>query len=351
MKAVILMTRLSDYMLNCFRMWHIRSGVELHIVRLGVDPREAPFDFPDSLAGISFYEREAMNDAAINEMILTLQPQLVICFGWADNGYLGAVRNRPTGTGAVMTMDTQWRGTFRQVLGMVWGRLRITHLFDFVWVPGTRQYRFARLIGFPKSRIREGLLVANETNFAPILESYSGAPIKRLVFIGRYLELKGLRELWQGFIDFHETHESDLTLVCIGTGPLEAEAPDHHSIQHLGFVQPKDFREVLKGGGIFILPSHREAWGLVVHEFAIAGFPMVLSKAVGAVDRFLDDDNGLLLKEVTPEAITRAVIKIDSLDEKTLAAMSRSSAAKGAALTVDNWCAQADAFLKAAKRG
>ena len=352
MKAVVLMTHLSDYMLNCLRTWQERSDVELHVVRFRTDDLEAPFEFSDGLGKISFYEREFLDAAKVNHLIKSLRPQLIICSGWAYKDYLRAVRNRPQGTIAVMMMDTQWHGTLRQALGAVWARITLRRWFDFVWVPGPRQHRFACVLGFSEAQIRDGLFPPNAANFVPIREGLAGgAPLKRLVFVGRYLELKGLRELWQGFIAYHDKVESDLKLLCIGTGPLEAERPDHPKIRHLGFVQPKEFPEVLKGGGILILPSHFDAWGLVVHEFALAGFPLVLSRKVGAADCFLDHDNGLILDTITPEVITEAVAVIDSLDPATLASMSRASAAKAATSSVEAWCAQADAFVAAGESG
>lgn len=351
MKAVVLLTRLSDYMLNCMRTWQARTGVELHVVRRRVDASQAPFDFSDGLEGIVFHEREAMDDAAVDALVQDLRPELIICFGWADRGYLAAVRHRPAGTTAVMTMDNQWHGTLRQKLGLVWSRLAVARLFDFIWVPGLRQRRFARLLGFRDDQIREGLYVANAANFTPIRDTFQGAPAKRLVFVGRYVDVKGVRELWEGFAAYHAGTDSALELVCIGSGPLREAAPEHPRIRHLGFVQPKDLAAALEGGGIFILPSRYEPWGLVVHEFALAGFPMVISRAVGAGDRFLSPENGFLLEEVTAAAITEAVAAVDALDPETLAAMSQASAAKAASLTVDEWCAQADAFLAGRPRG
>ena len=345
MKVIILMSRLSDYMLNCFRVWQRKSGVEVHVVRRMVDAGAAPFVFSDGNKEIEFYERERLNGQRIKQLVQTIAPQLVICFGWADQDYLAAVHSRPPQTKAVITMDNQWLGTLRQTLGIVWGRLTLQSLFDFIWVPGSRQRRFARMLGFSEDRIYEGFYVANDANFSAICGTGASTPVKRLVFVGRYMESKGLRELWKGFMAYHDNVDSKLDLLCIGAGPLEAERPDHPRIRHLGFVQPNAFATVLKGGGVFILPSRFEPWGVVVHEFAIAGFPLVLSRQVGAGDRFLGRDNGLLLESVTPEAISKAVATIDAMDEPTLAGMSRASAAKGATLKVDDWRAQADAFL------
>lgn len=345
-RALILMTRLSDYMLNCFTHWQRTTGVELHVVRRKVD-RAAPFRFGASEDGIRFHQREDLDEAGLRALARDLDPRLILCFGWMDKAYLAAVRDRDAACAAVMTMDNQWLGTPRQWLGLAWARLRLRPLFDQVWVPGPRQHRFARRLGFAEARIHEGLYVANAANFDPIWQALGGgAPGKRLVFAGRYAPEKGLDLLWQAFQIYHARHNSELELWCIGAGALEAVKPEHPRIRHLGFLQPAEFCDQLASGGIFVLPSNFEPWGLVVQEFALAGFPLVLSPRVGAADRFLGTDNGFLLPEVTPEALVQAIARIDALDAGDLAAMSRASRARAEGLTVDSWAAQATAFLE-----
>lgn len=349
MKALILMPHLSDYMLNCFSSWRETSGVELHIVRLKVDAEEAPFNFGTESRGLTLYDREKISAAEIIALMKREQPKLIICFGWFDSAYVEAVKLRPSGTIAVMTMDNQWKRTARQFLGLPYCRLFLVRHFDFVWVPGARQRRFARLLGFDDKRIREGLYVANDANFTPIYQSIQGSPLKRLVFVGRYVDVKGLRELWQAFETYHATHDSNLELICIGTGPLYKDRPQHPRITHLGFVQPKEFREKLAGGGIFILPSKYEPWGLVVHEFALAGFPLLLSDAVGAGDRFLTQENGYQITPNYHDSLLDAFAFVDRLDAVKLSEMSEKSRSLGTTLSVADWCAQADEFLMASR--
>lgn len=347
MRAIVLMPEMSDYMFNCFGVWQAASGVALHIVRRKIDAREAPFQFSSGHTGITLYEREAMSRDDILGLVQRIDPQLIICFGWADRDYLAAVLARRAGVVAVLTMDNQWRATVRQTLGIAWARLSLRRHFDFVWVPGARQRRYARLLGFSDARIRENLYVANDSHFTRIWRSLDGAPKKRLVYAGRYVAAKGLCELWQAFEAYHARHDSELELICIGTGPLDAERSRHPHVRHLGFVQPVDFGTKLAGGGIFILPSRLEPWGVVVHEFALAGFPLVLSRAVGAGDLFLGADNGFRIDAITPEAIEAAIAAVDALSEAELATMSRASRKKGEALSAADWARQADEFLAA----
>ena len=345
-RVLVLMSRLSDYMMNCMVCWQETEGVELHLVRRKIDS-DAPFRFADSPDGLKLYQREDFDSKKLQSLMREIDPTLIICFGWMDKDYLSLVRARSSGCKAVMTMDNQWLGTARQRLGLFWSRFRLLPIFDYVWVPGTRQRSFALRLGFSEDQIREGLYVANATNFNPIWEGVkTEGPVKRLVFTGRYVKEKGLETLWDAFISYHERRESTLELWCIGVGVLYSEKPDHPKIRHLGFVQPSDLSEKLAGGGIFILPSTFEPWGLVVQEFALAGFPLVLSRNVGAADFFLGDDNGLLLPSVSREALIDVFATIDSLSDRELATMSSASRARAEQLSAAKWTQQAGAFME-----
>ena len=50
-------------------------------------------------------------------------------------------------------------------------------------------------------------------------------------------------------------------------------------------MQPEDLLAFMSTGKAFVLPSTFEPWGVAVHEFAAAGYPLILSDAVGALAR------------------------------------------------------------------
>lgn len=344
-RALVLMSRLSDYMLHCMQAWHEATGVDIHIVRRDVDGA-APFQFDTVATGLSLYRREDLDRSGLKDLARRLDPSLILCFGWADRDYLAMVRARPARCTAVMTMDNQWLGTARQYAGLLWSRIALSTLFDHVWVPGSRQQQFARKLGFAEERTHKGLYVANDQNFDPIWQDLDGEPpARRLIFVGRYSPEKGLQALWDAFCDYCAQSGSKLELWCVGTGPLDAHKPDHPQIRHLGFVQPRDFAERLKGGGVFVLPSHFEPWGLVVQEFALAGCPLIISRHVGAVEAFLGDDNGFLLATVDRNHLIDAMAQIDAASDSQLCSMARASRLRAQQLTVAHWTDQAQAFL------
>lgn len=344
--VLILMPRLSDYMLSCFRQWVSDSRVTLHIVHRLTD-QSAPYEFSMTDERLFFYAREGLKLDDLKMLERRVKPSLIICFGWMDNCYLSLVRTRTRSCTCVMTMDGQWSCKPRQVLALLWARLRLTPFFHYVWVPGERQKRFANLLGFSKKRIFTGLYVANNHNFKPIWENLNGSsPKKRLVYVGRYIPEKGISQLCKSFADYCDTTSSDLELWCFGTGPLEDDLVSHRQIIHHGFLQPHQFVEKLSGGGVFILPSEFEPWGVVVHEFASAGFPLILTVFVGASDLFLSKENGLLLRKISDESLLEAFEFVDGLNDLQLLEMGKASKLHADQLTMTDWCSQAQAFLE-----
>lgn len=344
-RVLVLTTRMSGYMLSCLSALAQAISAEIVVVRRDPDADQAPFKFTD-VAMLRFLDRARLDRRQLRDLVRTHTPDLILCSGWSDGDYLAAVRSRPKGCHAVMMMDTQWRGTARQLAGLVFSRLKLVPTFDAVWVAGERQARFARALGFSSSCISEGVCAADYAKFAPIMAQHCGRPAKRLVFVGRYAPEKGIDILWDAFLQHHGTRESDLELWCVGTGPLAEKAPMHPKIKHLGFRQPDEFAKLLGDGGIFILPSLYEPWGVVVQEFAIAGFPLILSRAVGAGDHYLTPENGILLDNVDTRSLLSALETVERWDNETLSAFSTKSSALGASPSLENWVKTAMQYLK-----
>ncbi len=94
--------------------------------------------------------------------------------------------------------------------------------------------------------------------------------------------------------------------------------------------------------GVFVLPSTYEPWGVAVHEHATAGFPLVLSDAVGAAERFLvGGENGLRFKAGSVEDLRTAMRAIVERSDDELQAMGARSAALGRTWNPKEWATTA----------
>ena len=63
----------------------------------------------------------------------------------------------------------------------------------------------------------------------------------------------------------------------------------HPKIVHHGFLQPHELTPHLIDAAAFVMPSKKEPWGVVLHEMAIAGLPLIASLRVGAASHFLQN--------------------------------------------------------------
>ena len=131
---------------------------------------------------------------------------------------------------------------------------------------------------------------------------------------------------------------SDWILTCIGGGKLWEERTVHPRIEHLGYKQPSELQNYIKDSGCFVLPSIVEHWGVVVHEFALMGLPMICSKNVMATTAFLKDgENGYLFDPYDEGAIAAAFEKIMKLSTEVLRKMGACSHRLGMRYTTADW--------------
>lgn len=127
----------------------------------------------------------------------------------------------------------------------------------------------------------------------PALEA--GRPVQ-LLFLGRFVEQKGCRELL-GVARWLKEHESGPTawrLAMMGDGPLEAELRE--TIGAWGLAdrvalrsRQDDVYAALGQADVVVVPSRREGMPNVVLEAMSAGVPVVVTD-VGAVRRLLGDE-------------------------------------------------------------
>lgn len=129
--------------------------------------------------------------------------------------------------------------------------------------------------------------------------------IKRFLYVGRLAAEKNLEIL----IDYF-AHHPDLTLTIVGSGPLQQQLKQSatNNVQFLGHVAYDQLDEIYQQHDIFLLPSLREPWGLVVEEALYHGLPVVASNRVGASIDLIDHyQAGRLFEPASLAALTDAV--------------------------------------------
>jgi glycosyltransferase involved in cell wall biosynthesis len=336
---------MAEYFLASIEML-AEEDIEIHIVHLKLN-KEAPFQFR-KLDKVRFYERNDFDLDELHNLCTRINPDAIFCAGWVDKTYNKICRAYVKQIPVILLLDNQWSGNIKQQIARLISPFFMRKLFSHIWVSGDPQKLYAKKLGYDDLHIKPGYYCADTELFDSIRQRFAEEKSKhfprKFLFVGRYSEFKGIENLWKAFSDANKNH--DWKLVCVGTGDLWDERHISDDIEHLGFIQPADLGEVIRQCGIFILPSHFEPWGVVIHEMAAAGMPIISSDAVGASTMFVKDEvNGWMFKAGNTQDLTNKLLIAMDSSEESLQKMSEASIASAAKLTTAHWTNTLREFL------
>ncbi len=344
---IFLYTEIAPYFLACCNTLASKHGVKIHVIRYSVND-EAPFLFTETNNNVVLYNRKNYSAGQLTDLVKNINPSVIICSGWIDKVYLKICklffRKIPT----VLTMDTHWRGDLKQHIVTLLGPLYLLKRFSNVWVPGNGQKIYALKLGFKEKQISQGFYSADTKYFSSLYDAISEEKKKsfpkRFIYVGRYYEFKGISNLWNAFIELQNENPNEWELWCLGTGAVTPV--NHPKIKHFGFVQPNNFFEYAKNTGVFVMPSLFEPWGVVLHEFAVMGFPLVVSDRVGAAEVFVKDTiNGFLFETENVNSLKEKLKSIMQLTPEKLTLMGEESRKPAFQITPDKWADTVMNFL------
>jgi len=343
---LILYTELAGYTLASLNALAANRGVHIHLVRWPVN-NEAPFAF-DFKGDITVYDRKSFSAESLEKLASDIVPDLILCSGWTDKAYLAVCKSWRKKIPVVLAMDNKWMGTAKQHLARLISRFTVLRYFSHCWVPGQQQFKYAEKLGFNTTNIKTGFYTCDVEHFSQVNAQASESKLKRFphvfVYAGRYYDFKGIQDLWDAFVNLKADYPNDWKLICLGNGDIEPI--QHPDIQHLGFVQPDQLGEIMVTSGVFVLPSRVEPWGVVVQEFAAAGFPLLLSNAVGAGEAFLQEGvNGFSFHPSNPDSLLLALRSIVELNDQQLVSMGQKSAMIATTVSPEQWSATLLGFI------
>ncbi len=161
-----------------------------------------------------------------------------------------------------------------------------------------------------------------------------GLPEGRLLlFVGRFAPEKNLPELLLALDACRRNGAPPLALALVGDGP-EKPVLDRllrrvalPGVVQFGFQNQAELAAFYGVSDALILPSRRDAWGLVVNEAMAAGLPVLLSRSVGCLPDLLEEGaNGFSFDAGKVSSIAACLGDFARLSDERLAAMGRRSA-------------------------
>jgi len=155
-----------------------------------------------------------------------------------------------------------------------------------------------------------------ETNKFKKKKSYAERENK-IGYIGRFAEVKGIRNLVSGIllVDFNE----ELNFILGGDGKLKDQIlstiENENRIEYLGWIDHSNLPNRLNELKLLVIPSHSETGPRIALEAMACGTP-VLGTKVGILPELINEgENGFLLKNNEPETIADRIKEILQRDD------------------------------------
>lgn len=225
----------------------------------------------------------------------------------------------------VLGSDAQWTGNINNRIKKFIHPFTYKRCFSHVLSAGMWQCVYALKIGFKKEQILTPLYCADNQLYHQVnIDDKQERYPKKFIFVGRLAPVKGIRQILEAWDSIKDRQGWSLTM--IGNGELAEEIEKHKDIQLLPFSSQNEICDFMQQSGCALVPSLYEPWGLVIHEAAAAGMPIIATKSCGAVHQFVVNGyNGFLIEENNTEALRKAMVKIINSKESKLLEMAKHS--------------------------
>ena len=179
---------------------------------------------------------------------------------------------------------------------------------------------------------------AVDTEFFKPKSERSGSPVVRFIQVGSYIRRKGGHLLLQAFARA-VAHQPHISLCVLGGGDakeLKCQARDlgvENSVEFLPFGNAQETLSEYQRSDVFVLASLADTYGVVTHEAAACGLPLLVSKFAGASRILLANEKAGLTFD--PNSIDETAAKIILLAENSEL---RSRYATAARLIAEQYC-------------
>lgn len=285
----------------------------------------------ESQHNITYYPRSKHSDKDIVLILSRIKPALVFVSGWMDKGYIIAakrLKNKMPRSSYVIGFDNQFSYSLRSLINIAQFRFSYKRLFTHAWVPGPDQYTLARLFGFDRHRIRLGLYSADTKSFNMNVDRQRSRQ-RRFIYLGRYAKVKNVQTIIEAYKLYLKLQTTDRwKLQLYGSGPDIPVVDEliRSQVEVHGFAATKTIAQEFAQGGVLVLASLSEAWGVVIHEASTAGLPMIISREAGSASNFLIDGyNGFFFDPKDATELATKMLAISRLSDNELDSMSQNS--------------------------
>ncbi len=303
------------------------ENFNLHVVCWGSDKKLTKYKQPNH-PKIKYYDKSKLSYIDIFSIYKNTNPQLLLISGRMEKDYLKlALVARRDKKIVVGTSDNQYTGSLKQKVATLFSSYLYKRYFEYMLVPGLFQYEYQRRLGYKKESILFPQYCANIKLFEQAFLNKSDLKKNGILFLGRLHQIKGIELLIKVHKELFENKTITDKLIIIGDGPLKNELNlNAEHVKYHSFMEQGDILTIMSNVKYFCLPSRSEPWGVVIHEAAAAGLPIVTTSHCGAATAFVKQGyNGYLFLPDNKNQLKHILLKMNGKTEDEIKIMGRRS--------------------------
>lgn len=183
-------------------------------------------------------------------------------------------------------------------------------------------------IGVPRQKIVE-MPTGVEASWNRISPLQTFVP-RKIVFVGRYDHVKGIREL----NDFLSSSKGGYEMHFVGDIPIQFRCDRPFVFYHGIINDPQRMMEVMDEMDALILPSYSEGMPNVVLEAMARGL-VILATNVGAMNILVNQDNSIIIESSEAKSIKKVIDQFLIIDDEKLHQMKAQSLQQAASFQWD----------------
>jgi teichuronic acid biosynthesis glycosyltransferase TuaC len=198
---------------------------------------------------------------------------------------------------AIITVSAALAARFKSITGV-----------EAIHLPLGSDHRSLAALALPRDAARAALHLASDKIV--------------VLFVGVLSAAKGVPELVDAII----ANGDQFRGVFVGDGPKMGYGSDDPRgagcVEYRGFRPHEEIVTYMSAADVLVLPSHNEGLPTVLVEAGSIGLPVIAS-AVGGIPTLLDGERGTILRDVSAEAISEALVDFARRRSEAKAAAAR----------------------------
>jgi glycosyltransferase involved in cell wall biosynthesis len=240
----------------------------------------------------------------VKALLESIRPDVVVGHATPFPEGMAAIAYRNASAARVYVVDDAWQATDRSTAFVRRVKRVIHRSVDGTVVSSAMHARHYAALGVPEERSTIGWSVVDNDKYAARADACRrqaveakarlGLPARYFLFVGRFLERKGISDLLRAYGAYRTKTPDPWSLVLVGgyRGDLPGGMQPTVGVQFAGRLFGGDLIDALALAGALVVPSLLEQWGLVINEAMAAGTPVVASHACGGAQLIREGESG-----------------------------------------------------------